>query len=86
MQVSGQGNGKILGVDAFLVSISLGIMENGLFTGEVYSTMTTMAGQTVNMKVYAVGGPSDNCGLSRDASVQTTASENFLSELCNTFV
>jgi hypothetical protein len=30
MEVSGQGNGKILGVDAFLATTSVGVMENGV--------------------------------------------------------
>ncbi len=78
MEVSGQGNGKILGVDAFIATTSIGIMENGVFSGEVYSSITTMDGQTVMMNAYAVGYPSGNGGLSRGASVQTTSSEKFM--------
>jgi hypothetical protein len=78
MEVSGQGTGKILGVDAFMAATSIGKMENGVFSGEVYSSLTTMDGQTINMKAYAVGYPSGNGGVSRGASVQTTSSEDFM--------
>ncbi|MCW3996692.1 MAG: hypothetical protein NWE98_11175 [Candidatus Bathyarchaeota archaeon] len=78
MEVSGQGTGKILGVDAFLATTSIGMMENGVFSGEVYSSITTMDGQTIMMNAYAVGYPSGNGGVSRGASVQTTKSEKFM--------
>jgi hypothetical protein len=75
MEVSGQGMGKILGIDAFVASTSIGIMENGVFSGEVYSSITTMDGQTVTLKAHAIGYPSGNGGISRAASVQTTTSD-----------
>jgi hypothetical protein len=78
MEVSGQGTGKFMGMDAFVVSTSLGIMENGIFNGEVNSAITTMDGQTIAMKAYAVGYPSGNGGISRAASVQTTQSEKLM--------
>jgi hypothetical protein len=78
MEVSGQGTGKILGKDAFMATTSIGIMENGVFSGEVYSSITTMDGQTVTMKAYAIGYPSGNGGLSRGASVQETSAETLL--------
>ncbi len=78
MEVSGQGTGKILGMDAFLATTSIGIMENGVFSGEVYASITTMDGQTIMMNAYAVGYPSGNGGVSRGASVQTTKSEKFM--------
>jgi hypothetical protein len=78
MEVSGQGTGKILGIDAFMATTSIGKMENGIFDGEVYSSITTIEGQTVTMKAYAVGYPSGNGGLSRGASVQTTSAEKLL--------
>ena len=40
MEVSGQGTGKILGMDAFLATTSIGIMDNGVFSGEVNSSIT----------------------------------------------
>ena len=78
MEVSGQGTGKILGVDAFLATTSLGVMEGGVFSGEVNSVITTMDGQNILMKGYAVGYPSGNGGVSRGASVQTVESEKFM--------
>jgi hypothetical protein len=78
MEVSGQGTGKILGMDAFLATTSIGIMENGVFSGEVNSSITTMDGQMVTMQAVAIGYPSGNGGLSRGASIQTTASEKFI--------
>lgn len=75
MEVSGQGTGKILGIDAFLATTSIGIMENGVFNGEVYTSLTTMEGQTVAMKAFAIGYPSGNGGVSRGASVQNTSSD-----------
>ena len=38
MEVSGTGTGKILGMDAFMRTTSIGIMQNGIFRGEVYSS------------------------------------------------
>ncbi len=78
MEVSGQGTGKILGMDAFLATTSIGIMENGVFSGEVNSSITTMDGQMVTMQAVAIGYPSGNGGLSRGASIQTTTSEKFM--------
>jgi hypothetical protein len=77
MEVSGQGTGKILGIEAFVASTSIGMMENGVFSGEVYASITTMDGQTVTMKAYAIGYSSGNGGVSRAASVQTTTSDKF---------
>jgi hypothetical protein len=80
MEVSGQGNGKILGVDAFLATTSIGIMEEGVFSGEVNASITTMAGDTITMQAYAVGypAPSGNGGVSRAGSTQMTTSDKFM--------
>jgi hypothetical protein len=75
MEVTGQGTGKLLGMDAFVASTSIGTMQNGVFSGEVYASITTMDGQTVFCKANAIGYPSGNGGVSRAASVQTTQSE-----------
>jgi hypothetical protein len=81
MEVSGQGNGKILGVDAFLVTTSVGVMEDGVFSGEVNASLTTMDADTITMQAFAVGypAPSGNGGVSRAASTQTTYSDKFIS-------
>lgn len=80
MEVSGQGNGKILGVDAFLATTSVGVMENGVFSGEVNASLTTMDADTITMQAFAVGypAPSGNGGVSRAASTQTTFSDKFM--------
>jgi hypothetical protein len=78
MEVSGTGTGKFLGVDAFVASSSIGIMQNGLFSGEVYASITTIDGQTIFCKANAVGYPSGNGGVSRAASVQMSQSEKFI--------
>ncbi len=78
MEVSGQGTGKILGIDAFLVTTSIGVMAAGVFSGEVNSSITTMQGETVLMRAIAIGYPSGNGGLSRGASLQTTSSEKLM--------
>jgi hypothetical protein len=78
MEVSGQGTGKILGLDAFLATTSIGVMEGGVFSGEVNTSITTMQGDTLLMKAIAIGYPSGNGGLSRGASLQTTTSEKLM--------
>jgi hypothetical protein len=78
MEVSGQGSGKILGLDAFLATTSIGVMEGGVFSGEVNTSITTMQGDTLWMKAIVIGYPSGNGGLSRGASVQTTTSERLM--------
>lgn len=78
MEVSGQGSGKILGLDAFLATTSIGVMEGGVFSGEVNTSITTMAGDTLLMKAIVIGYPSGNGGVSRGASLQTTTSEKLM--------
>ena len=75
METMAQGVGKLLGVDAFVVSTAVGTMANGVFTGEVNAIVTTMDGESVFMKGNAIGLPSENGGISRGASVQMTQSQ-----------
>ena len=75
IETTAQGTGKILGVDAFLLSTSVGTMANGIFMGEVTSVITTMDGDAVMMKGNAVGWPSGNGGTTRAASIHTTQSQ-----------
>jgi len=77
MEVSGSGTGKFLGTDAFVASTSIGTMQNGVFSGEVYASITTMDGETIFCKANAIGYPSQNGGISRAASVQIVQSEKF---------
>jgi hypothetical protein len=78
MEVSGQGTGKILGLDAFLATTSIGVMDGGVFSGEVNTSITTMQGDTLLMKAIVIGYPSGNGGVSRGASLQTTTSEKLM--------
>jgi hypothetical protein len=78
LEVSGQGTGKIMGVDAMMLTTSIGVMDAGIFSGDVNSSISTMDGQTITMQAHAIGYPSGNGGLSRGASVQTATSEKFL--------
>jgi hypothetical protein len=78
IETTAQGTGMILGIDAFLLSTSVGTMANGLFTGEVTSVINTMDGDTVIMKGNAVGWPSGKGGTTRAASLQTTQSQKLM--------
>jgi hypothetical protein len=78
LEVSGRGTGKIMGVDAMLLTTSIGVMDDGIFSGDVNSSISTMDGQSISMQAHAIGYPSGNGGLSRGASVQTTSSEKFM--------
>ena len=75
IETTAQGTGKILGVDAFLLSTSVGTMANGIFMGEDTSVITTMDGDTVMLKGNAVGWPSGKGGTTRAASIHTTQSQ-----------
>jgi hypothetical protein len=78
MEVSGTGTGKFLGADAFVASSSIGTMQNGVFSGEVYASITTRDGQTIFCKANAVGYPSGNGKVSRAAFVLMAQSEKFM--------
>ena len=75
IETTAQGTGKILGVDAFVLSTSVGSMANGIFMGNVTSVITTMEGETMMMKGIAVGWPSGNGGATRAASIHMTQSQ-----------
>jgi hypothetical protein len=78
IETSGQGIGKIMGVEAVIMFTTMGTMTGGLFTGKGTGVITTMAGETVTLKMNAVGWPSGNGGVSRGASTQATASMELL--------
>ena len=78
VETMGQGVGKFLGKDAFVMSTAVGTMANGVFVGEVNALITTMEGDTVMMKGTAVGYPSGNGGITRGASVQMTQSPKLM--------
>jgi hypothetical protein len=78
IETSAQGTGKLLGIEAFVVSTSTGIMQSGSFVGEVNSAITTAAGDSVILRGNAVGYPSGNGGATRAATYQTTSAETFM--------
>ncbi len=75
VETTAQGLGKILGIDAMVISTSVGNMRNGIFMGEVTSVFTTMQGETVMSKGIAVGYPSGNGGATRAAGMHMTESK-----------
>ena len=75
IETTAQGMGKILGIDAFLISTSVGTMANGIFMGESNSVFTTMDGETIMSKGIAIGYPSGNGGTTKAASIHTTQSQ-----------
>ncbi|MCW4001284.1 MAG: hypothetical protein NWE93_13705 [Candidatus Bathyarchaeota archaeon] len=78
VETSGQGMGKILGIDAYVVSTSVGTMQNGLFVGRVNSVITIASGESVILQGNAVGYPSGEGGATRAASIQATTSEKLM--------
>jgi hypothetical protein len=75
IETTAQGTGKLMGIDVFLISTSVGSMANGIFMGEVNSVFTTMDGETVLSKGIAVGYSSGNGGATRAASIHKTQSQ-----------
>jgi hypothetical protein len=78
IETSGQGMGKIMGVDAAIMFTTTGFMGNGLFVGEGTGVITTMTGETVTLQMNSIGWPSENGGLSRGASIQVADSEKLM--------
>ena len=78
IETSGQGAGKILGLDAVILFTTVGTMSNGLFMGEGNGVITTMTGDTVTLKMNSIGWPSGNGGISRGASTQITQSQTLI--------
>jgi hypothetical protein len=75
IETSNQGIGKLLGLDAFIMSTATVRVKNGIYIGEVNSLITTMDGNSVMMKGNAVSWQSEKGGVTRAASIQTTKSE-----------
>jgi phosphoserine aminotransferase len=78
IETSNQGTGKILGMDAFLMSTAIVTVANGTYMGEVNSLITTMDGGAVMMKGNAVSWQSEKGGVTRAASIQTAQSEKLM--------
>ncbi|MCW4018699.1 MAG: hypothetical protein NWF00_08515 [Candidatus Bathyarchaeota archaeon] len=74
-ETSGQGTGKLLGKDAFVMFTAVVVLENGVFSGEENCIVTTTDGDRVNMKINIVSWPSGRGGVTRGASIQRTRSQ-----------
>lgn len=76
IETTAEGTGKILGMDVWMISTSVGTMANGIFIGEVNSMMTTMSGDSVMMKGSAVAWSTGNGGgTTRVATINTTQAQ-----------
>ena len=75
IETTAQGTGKLLGIDAQVISTSVGTMSNGVFMGEVNSFITTARGDVITMKGNAVAWGSEKGGTTRAATIQTTTSK-----------
>ena len=75
IETTAQATGKILGIDAFLISTSVGNMANGIFMGESNSVFTTMDGETIMSIGIAIGYQSGNGGTTKAASIHATQSQ-----------
>jgi hypothetical protein len=79
IETSNQGMGKLLGMDAFIMSTAVGTMANGVFQGEVNSLLTTLDGVTLNLKGNAVSWQDPKSGgVTRAVSTQTSKSEKLV--------
>jgi hypothetical protein len=78
IETSNQGMGKILGVDAFIMSTAVATIANGIFVGEVNSLITTMNGDAVMMRGNAVSWQSEKGGVTKASSYQKTQSEKLM--------
>lgn len=78
METSNQGRGKILGMEAFVMSTATGTFENMIFVGEVNSLISMTDGGLVRLKGNAVSGPSEKGILTRAATTQVTKTEKLL--------
>ncbi len=78
VETSNMGLGKILGMDASVMSTAVSSMANGVFMGEVNSVIMTMDGSGVMLKGNAVSWQGEKGGVTRAASIQTTQSEKLM--------
>jgi hypothetical protein len=78
MEVSGQGAGKILGIDAVMSFTAVSTMQNGVFVGEGNGIIMTKDGDTVIMKSNSIAWSTGKGGTTRSASLQTTQSQKLI--------
>jgi hypothetical protein len=75
-EVSGQGTGKILGVEATMVFTAVStVMPNGVFRGEGNGQIWTRDGDIIMVKMTSISWSSEKGGITRSASFQTTQSQ-----------
>jgi hypothetical protein len=78
MEVSGQGAGKILGIDAVMYFTVVSTMQNGIFVGEGNGIIMTKDGDTVIMKSNSIAWSTGKGGTTRSTSLQTTQSQKLI--------
>jgi len=78
IETSGQGTGKILGIDAFIMFTTVATTTTGVFVGEGNGLITTMNGEKVIMKMDSISWQSEKGGVTRGASYQMTDSEKLM--------
>ena len=78
VETSNEGTGKILGVDAFIMSTATVTMNKGVYMGEVNSLINTMDGGAVMLKGNAVSWQSEKGGTTQAATTQTTQSQKLM--------
>ncbi len=78
VETSNQGVGKILGLDAYIMSTATVSMATDAFMGEVNSIITATDGSTVTLKGVAVSWAGGKGGVTRAATVQTTESAKLM--------
>ena len=79
IETSGQGTGKILGLDAVIMFTDVSMtMPNGTFVGESNGLISTMEGDSVTMKMTGIAWSSGKGGTSRGASTQMTQSQKLM--------
>ena len=78
MEVSGQGMGKIMGIDAAIIFTTVSSSAGGVYVGEGTGIINTLSGETVTLQMNSIGWPGGKSGLSRGASINITASDKLM--------
>ena len=78
IETSGQGTGKILGIDAFIMFTTVTTTTTSVFVGEGNGLITTINGDKVIMKMDSISWQSEKGGVTRGASYQMTDSEKLM--------
>ena len=76
MEVSGQGTGKILGIEATMMFTEVTtILPSKIFVGEGNGQIWTKDGEIINIKSRSISWPSEKGGSTRTASILSTNSQ-----------